>query len=870
MSARTPELPGIDPAWSRTIDIDGVTMHVLERPAQGQARVTLLAVHGNPTWSYLWRRLLDDAPPDWRVIAVDQIGMGYSDRPEGMRRLADRVADLGRATEVLEVKGPVVTVAHDWGGPVSLGWALAHRDMLAGVVLANTAVHQPPRAPAPTLIRLARSRPLLDAVTRRTTTFLRGTTLMSRDMSGDVARAFRAPYADASRRAAIRDFVADIPLSADHPSAATLDAIAEGIESLDVPVLLAWGSDDPVFSDRYLRDLHARMPHADIHRYEKARHLVTEDAASWFPDVLTWISHRVLDTPAPPSPEVAGAADVVPMGHALEARAGDPGIALADLRSDRRVTWAMLATRTREIAAGLVDMGVKPGDRIALLVTPSADLIACVYAAWRIGAVVVVADSGLGVRGMRRALRSAEATHVVGIPAGLGLARTLDLPGVRILAGRTGPATRVLGADASLAEVARRGRDYLAASDLPSVPTGDSDALVAFTSGATGPSKGVVYTHARLAHLRDALRSAYSIGSEDALVAAFAPWSVLGPALGIPSAIPDMDLTDASTLTARALADATAAVGGTLAWASPTAVRAVVGSGDALDQSGRAALAGLHFLLVAGAPVPVELLERASALLPAATLATPYGMTEALPLTEVTLRELREASGHGVLVGRPLDGVDIAIAPLDAAGVPASDILQRAEPSVVESGSPREPSTTDPSAPAVDVTGEIVVRCAWMRDRYDRRWATQHRADTPRGWHRTGDVGHIDEQGRLWVEGRLAHVLTCADGPVTPVAAELAAQREARVPLAALVGVGPAGAQVPVAVLLAPGPALGLADVDITARVRSAVREATGLELAAVLTMRSLPVDVRHRSKVDRTRIAREAADYLAGERARG
>jgi acyl-CoA synthetase (AMP-forming)/AMP-acid ligase II len=405
----------------------------------------------------------------------------------------------------------------------------------------------------------------------------------------------------------------------------------------------------------------------------------------------------------------------------------------------------------------------------------------------------------------------------------------------------------VLGADASLAEVARRGRDYLAASDLPSVPAGDSDALVAFTSGATGPSKGVVYTHARLAHLRDALRSAYSIGAEDALVAAFAPWSVLGPALGIPSAIPDMDLTDASTLSARALAHATSAVGGTLAWASPTAVRAVVNSGDILDTTERTALASLRLLLVAGAPVPVELLERAASLMPSATLATPYGMTEALPLTEVTLDELRAASGRGVLVGRPLEGVDIALAPLDSSGVPATDI-----------GRP------------VEVTGEIVVRCAWMRDRYDRRWATQHRADAPKGWHRTGDVGHLDAQGRLWVEGRLAHVLTCADGPVTPVAAELAAQREARVPLAALVGVGPAGAQVPVAVLLAPGPALGLADVDITARVRSAVREATGLELAAVLTMRSLPVDVRHRSKVDRTRIAREAADYLAGERTRG
>jgi acyl-CoA synthetase (AMP-forming)/AMP-acid ligase II len=276
-------------------------------------------------------------------------------------------------------------------------------------------------------------------------------------------------------------------------------------------------------------------------------------------------------------------------------------------------------------------------------------------------------------------------------------------------------------------------------------------------------------------------------------------------------------------------------------------VRAVVDSGDILDTTERTALASLRFLLVAGAPVPVELLERAASLMPSATLATPYGMTEALPLTEVTLDELRAASGRGVLVGRPLEGVDIALAPLDSSGVPATDI-----------GRP------------VEVTGEIVVRCAWMRDRYDRRWATQHRADAPKGWHRTGDVGHIDEQGRLWVEGRLAHVLTCTDGPVTPVAAELAAQREARVPLAALVGVGPAGAQVPVAVLLAPGPARGLADVDITARVRSAVREATGLELAAVLTMRSLPVDVRHRSKVDRTRIAREAADYLAGERTRG
>lgn len=850
MSSPPAGLPGLDASWSRHVDIGGVTMHVLERPAAGAPELTVLAVHGNPTWSYLWRRLLAEAPASWRIIAVDHVGMGYSDRPDGVRRLADRVGDLGLLSDVLEVSGPVVTVAHDWGGPISLGWALEHRAHLAGVVLTNTAVHQPARAPAPTLIRLARQRYLLDAVTRRTGAFVRGTTWLSRAMAPDVARAFRAPYATAADRRAVGDFVADIPLDAGHPSAATLDVIAEGLRSLDVPVLLAWGSDDPVFSDRYLRDLMGRVPHADVHRYEKARHLVTEDAPACIPDIIEWIAHRAGagagGAATDEAPGVVSTPDRASeaLDARLEERRADPGIAIADLRSGRRVNWAMLATRTREIAAGLVDLGVGPGDRIALLIPPSPDLVASVYAAWRIGAVVVVADSGLGVRGMRRALRSAQAQHVVAIPAGLGLARTLDLPGVRILVGRTGPATRVLGADASLAEVARRGRARLTRDALPPRPPGDAEALVAFTSGATGPAKGVVYTHARLTALRDALASAYAITSRDGLVAAFAPWAVLGPALGIPSAIPDMDLTDASTLTATAFGDAVAAVDGTIAWASPAAVRALVSTGEHLTGASDAtSLSKLRLLLVAGAPVPVALLDEAARLLPRAVLATPYGMTEALPLTEVTIEELRSASGNGVLVGRPLPGVDIAIAPLDALGDPSSTTTRDA-----------------------GVTGEIVIRCAWMRERYDRRWATQHRADMPAGWHRTGDVGHLDIDQRLWVEGRLAHVIRSADGPITPVASELVAQGLADVPLAALVGVGPAGTQVAALALLRPGPAMGLADVDLTDDLRVAVRTQCDVEIAAVVTMKSLPVDVRHRSKVDRARIAREVSAFLAGE----
>ena len=211
MTAPVSGLPGIDPTWSTMVDIGGVRMHVLERAAMGDTELTILAVHGNPTWSYLWRNLLARSPAGWRVIAVDQIGMGYSDRPAGVRRLVDRVADLGALTDALDVTGPVVTVAHDWGGPISLGWALEHRDQLAGVVLTNTAVHQPAGSPAPSVIRLARQPLLLNAVTRRSLTFVRGTTWLSREMSPDVARAFRAPYSSADRRRAVGDFVAAAP-----------------------------------------------------------------------------------------------------------------------------------------------------------------------------------------------------------------------------------------------------------------------------------------------------------------------------------------------------------------------------------------------------------------------------------------------------------------------------------------------------------------------------------------------------------------------------------------------------------------------------------------------------------------------------------
>ncbi|MCH1450656.1 MAG: alpha/beta fold hydrolase, partial [Acidimicrobiales bacterium] len=96
--------------------------HLLDTGATSATRLTVLAVHGNPTWSYTWRHLAAAVPDDVRVIAPDQLEMGFSERSGELRRLGDRIADLVALTDVLELSGDVVVVAHDWGGPVSLGW----------------------------------------------------------------------------------------------------------------------------------------------------------------------------------------------------------------------------------------------------------------------------------------------------------------------------------------------------------------------------------------------------------------------------------------------------------------------------------------------------------------------------------------------------------------------------------------------------------------------------------------------------------------------------------------------------------------------------------------------------------------------------
>lgn len=837
--ARLPptDLHGLDPSWSRLIEVplDGMTrtFHVLDtHGSDDDVELTVLCVHGNPSWSYLWRHVLATLPAGVRGIAVDHLDMGFSEQTDSVRRLGDRIDDLCALTDEMDITGPVVTLAHDWGGPISLGWAQRHLPQLKSVILTNTAVHQPEGASAPRVIRMARTRRALHRATVDTTAFITGAFEMSHPRTPKHIRAgFLAPYETKERRHAIETFVRDIPLEPGHPTADVLDGVAEGCGLLqNVPTLLLWGAKDLVFSDLYLHDLEARLPHAEVHRWPHAGHFVTEDAD--VADAVTAWLHQLDAAEAKLAERKAALSNPSETTTLLE-HVDDPmratATAIREMTGDERsITFGDLSTRVDRTARGLMATGVAPGDRVAVMIPPGIDLAVTVYACWRLGAVAVLVDGALRPKQMGAALSAANPKYLIGIPKALAAAFALRWPGIPISAEPLSKLQqRLLGVEFDLQEIERT-----APQASPALPHPDDEAGVVFTSGSTGPSKGVRYTHRQIAAQRDAISGAYSITADDSLVAAFAPFALYGPMLGITSVVPDMDVSAPGSIDSASLAQAVAAVGATMVFASPAALESLIRTEHEVEDTQRNPLANVRLLLSAGAPVRATLLSAAKSVFPNAIAHTPYGMTEVLPVASISLPGLEVAgAGDGVCVGPPLPGVDVDLRPL----VPGQ----------------------------TNGLGEIIVRASHARESYDRLWLTTHRASQPAGWHATGDVGHLDDEGRLWVGGRLSHVLWTDQGPLAPVGLEKAAESIDGVYSAAVVGVGPVGNEQVVVVVQRDKTdrKAALASLEMI----DAVRALSERDIVAVFEVPRLPVDRRHNSKIDRGAVAEWASAALAG-----
>jgi haloalkane dehalogenase len=267
------------PFQSRELTLAGHRYHYID---EGRGP-TLLMVHGNPTWSFYWRDLILALRDRYRIIAVDHIGCGLSDKPSPRAysyRLAQRVADLGQLIETLDLR-QITLVAHDWGGGIGMGAAVAMPERFKRFVLMNTAAFRAPSCPWQ--IRLCRIPLLGPAAVQGLNLFvraaLRTTTCKLERMTPAVKAGYLAPYDSWAHRVAVSQFAIDIPMSPKHPTYQTLVDIENGLGQFRRhPVCLIWGMRDwcftPWFLDRFLEF----FPQAETHRIADAAHYVVEDA----------------------------------------------------------------------------------------------------------------------------------------------------------------------------------------------------------------------------------------------------------------------------------------------------------------------------------------------------------------------------------------------------------------------------------------------------------------------------------------------------------------------------------------------------------------------------------------------------------------
>lgn len=265
----------------------GIRMHYLdEGPRDGEV---VLALHGNPSWSYYWRHLVRGLRDRYRVVVPDHVGMGLSDKPDDDRdalprydyTLQSRVDDLQALLEHLGIDGPLTLAVHDWGGMIGFGWALERMPRVRRLVVLNTAAFPMPAGkPVPWQIALGRDYNIGELVIRGFNAFSAGASWLGveRRMPRAVRRAYVAPYDSWASRISTVRFMQDIPLRPGDRAWPLVEASGQRLrEYADRPAFIGWGLKDFVFDRDFLARFRSDWPQAEVHAFEDAGHYVLED-----------------------------------------------------------------------------------------------------------------------------------------------------------------------------------------------------------------------------------------------------------------------------------------------------------------------------------------------------------------------------------------------------------------------------------------------------------------------------------------------------------------------------------------------------------------------------------------------------------------
>ncbi|MEJ2535365.1 MAG: fatty acid CoA ligase family protein [Gammaproteobacteria bacterium] len=503
-------------------------------------------------------------------------------------------------------------------------------------------------------------------------------------------------------------------------------------------------------------------------------------------------------------------------------------------------------------ARGLLAWGLAPGARAALMVPPGREFFALFFALFKAGIVPVLIDPGIGLRPLRQCLAEAAPEAFIGVTraqAARVLLRWARHSVRRVVT--VGP--RLFWSGIGTRRLAALGQD----SDAPLCRTGaDELAAILFTSGSTGVPKGVPYRHRHVQNQVEMLRDAFDIRPGEVDLATFPPFALFDPALGMTTVVPWMDPTRPAKADPALLAEAVNRFGVTNVFGSPALLR------NLGRYAGQRSLrfGTVRRVLSAGAAVPVATVRAMEAALPeGAEVHTPYGATECLPVATICGRELDElddatagktAAGAGICVGRPVPGNELRILKVTDEAMERLDDACLARP-----GEPGE----------IAVCGPTTTDSYWRRERQTR--LAKMLDEEGRVWHRMGDIGYFDDDGRLWYCGRKSQRVRLGDRDLFPDQVEAVFNAHPGVERSALVGVGERAPQRPVLCIEASDGRDG--DAGLVHELDAVARAHEGLDVIRdFLFHPGFPVDIRHNAKIGREALARWAAGRLDGPQA--
>ncbi|MBT4287653.1 MAG: AMP-binding protein [Deltaproteobacteria bacterium] len=511
-------------------------------------------------------------------------------------------------------------------------------------------------------------------------------------------------------------------------------------------------------------------------------------------------------------------------------------------------TYKNLNDQCNLLAKGLLAEGVNHGTKVVLMVTPSFAFFVLVFALFKVGAIPILIDPGMGLRSLKQCLKETAPDAFIG-SFKAHLARVIlgwergKLKHIITVGGKN------LFCRNSLDDIKKKG-DKSTRDEFSGSPASDTAAII-FTSGSTGPPKGAVFTHQNFSAMIDALKNTYDLKNDEIDLCTFPLFGLIAPALDMVSVIPVMDFTRPARVNPDHIFSTIEQFEITNLFGSPALIRRITKTG----LRKKVKLKSLRRVISAGAPVPVKTLQEFSELLKEETqVFTPYGATEALPVTSVGSHKIIKAAlkpngeGKGIFIGCPVEGIEVFIIKITDDPIDSWNnrlILKNGE------------------------IGEVVVSGPQVTERYLNRDDANRlnkirNLKTNQVYHRMGDLAYQDKDGQIWFCGRKSQRIITEMETLFTIPLETIFNNHPAVYRSALVGVTIGKTQKPV-IIIETEKSLGkkqqkqlqneLLELTLNYKICKAIK--------IILFYKNFPVDIRHNAKINREKLGKWAAGKI-------